>query len=86
MNHIAIDAAFDSGNIEVLAIDGASARLAIHYRDIMVGLGQIPGTTDTNDTGAEDQDVQQLLLIANDTHNVSHTAQSAHQCGQMQAI
>ena len=29
MNHIAIDAAFDSGNIEVLAIDGASARLAI---------------------------------------------------------
>jgi murein tripeptide amidase MpaA len=28
-NPIAIDAAFDSGNIEVLAIDGASARLAI---------------------------------------------------------
>ena len=26
---IAIDAAFDSGNIEVLAIDGTSARLAI---------------------------------------------------------
>ncbi len=29
MNETAIDAAFDSGNIEVLAIDGASARLAI---------------------------------------------------------
>lgn len=29
MNDICIDAAFDSGNIEVLAIDGASARLAI---------------------------------------------------------
>ena len=29
MTQIAIDAAFDSGNIEVLSIDGASARLAI---------------------------------------------------------
>lgn len=29
MTHILIDAAFDSGNIEVLSIDGASARLAI---------------------------------------------------------
>lgn len=29
MTHISIDAAFDSGNIEVLAIDGATARLAI---------------------------------------------------------
>ncbi|MEM7665197.1 MAG: M14-type cytosolic carboxypeptidase [Pseudomonadota bacterium] len=29
MSHIAIDAAFDSGNIEVLSIDGHSARLAI---------------------------------------------------------
>ena len=29
MTHIAIDAAFDSGNIEVLAIDGTTARLAI---------------------------------------------------------
>ncbi|MEO1489585.1 MAG: M14-type cytosolic carboxypeptidase, partial [Pseudomonadota bacterium] len=29
MNQIKIDAAFDSGNIEVLAINGASARLAI---------------------------------------------------------
>ena len=29
MSHIAINAAFDSGNIEVLSIDGASARLSI---------------------------------------------------------
>ena len=29
MNHISIDAAFDSGNIEVLSIDGRKARLAI---------------------------------------------------------
>ena len=29
MTHILIDAAFDAGNIEVLSIDGASARLAI---------------------------------------------------------
>ena len=64
----------------------ASGRLAIYYCDFVTGMGQIPGATDANDTGAEDQDVQQLLLIANDTHNVSHTAQSAHQCGQMQAI
>ena len=29
MTQIAIDAAFDSGNIEVLSIDGTSAKLAI---------------------------------------------------------
>ncbi|NBC88885.1 MAG: hypothetical protein GVX90_05240, partial [Alphaproteobacteria bacterium] len=29
MTQIAIDAAFDSGNIKVLAIEGRSARLAI---------------------------------------------------------
>ena len=29
MSHIAINAAFDSGNIEVLSIDGATARLSI---------------------------------------------------------
>ena len=29
MNDIHIDCAFDSGNIEVLSVDGASARLAI---------------------------------------------------------
>ena len=29
MTHIAIDAAFDSGNIEVLSVDGAVAKLAL---------------------------------------------------------
>ena len=29
MNPIQIDAAFDSGNIEVLSVDGTTARLAI---------------------------------------------------------
>ena len=29
MTHIQIDAAFDGGNIEVLAIDGSAARLKI---------------------------------------------------------
>jgi len=30
MSQIDISDAFDSGNIEVLSVDGASARLAIH--------------------------------------------------------